>query len=709
MLDATPQGGRTWPPIRTECTTQACREKAQSLTNYLDWNVDPCDDFFAHVCQRWINRTEIPEDQGVYGTFYFVDDVLMDDVKEVLSLRGSENGASGITVKIRDAYRACMDESIPENEKLNALSDVMNSVGIRNWPHTDTTDATPEWQQTFKSVTSELGITPIFNMDIAQDSKNITSYILQLDQMYFANIGRNQLIEQTRKDNIPIVEAYKRYVKDAVRAMNPHMQDETEGRQIAEEILKFESELAKRTRPDEERRDHEKMYLKLRISKLQEDIPQVQWIIFLNDILSKAGNGTRVTSDDYIVILERQYYKSAMQFLQTQNRRIVHNYIGWKILSTLGPYTTDTFADLELKYLSVTSGITKRQARWKQCIAGLGSYAEHAVGRLYVEKKFSEGAKQDVTNMVNILLDTFTEMLNSTDWMDHTTKGKAIRKVKQIASRMAYPDWIMNKKKLEELYRHVSVFPRKTSYVKIFANLLKNVALVNLAKIHKTYNKTLEWASGAAVVNAFYDPGTNVIEFPAGILRPPFYEHGLPMSLNLGGIGMIVGHEITHAFDDEGSQYDADGRLYNWWDEKTKERFKEKAQCFIAQYGGIVDAQANKTLNGINTQGENIADNGGLRAALKAYQKLKAQTSYQSTYLPGYENITEDKMFFISNAMMWCQKYKKGYLEQIIQYEQHSPAQYRVNVPMSNLKEFSDAFSCDHTRPMNARKKCAVW
>ncbi|XP_064466209.1 neprilysin-4-like [Ornithodoros turicata] len=312
--------------------------------------------------------------------------------------------------------------------------------------------------------------------------------------------------------------------------------------------------------------------------------------------------------------------------------------------------------------------------------------------------------------LVEELRRTFRSLIESKAWIDQTTKTEALKKIDGLGSKIGYADRLMNDSYLEGKYKYVKKFSQNTPYVKIIANLLGNNAMQALEQLETYYNKSVEWYTGPAVVNAFYAPGSNDISFPAGILQPPFYEYGLPLSVNMGAIGMVIGHEVTHAFDDTGSQFDSDGKLHNWWTAETRKAFKEGAQCFIKQYGSIKDSQTSLMLNGVNTQGENIADNGGLFGAFHTYRTLlEEKQAYKDLALPGLENVTSDQMFFIANAMVWCQNTRERQLRHLIQYDVHAPAKYRIIVPMSNMPEFSEAFNCSASKPMNATRKCRVW
>ncbi|CAN8016247.1 unnamed protein product [Ixodes persulcatus] len=306
--------------------------------------------------------------------------------------------------------------------------------------------------------------------------------------------------------------------------------------------------------------------------------------------------------------------------------------------------------------------------------------------------------------LVGVLNSTFGEMLINNTWMDEATRNEAMKKLQKMGAKIGYPIWMLNDTYLNGLYEYAPAVFLNYSFLNVFLGLRLNRNIQELLKLRQPYKKEDEWYTGAAVVNAFYNPTSNDITFPAGILQPPFFQDGVPLSLNMGAIGMVIGHEITHGFDDGGNEFDADGQLRNWWTESAQKHFLERAQCFIEQYGNVTVKEVNLTLNGINTQGENIADNSGLKAAYLAFKKFNDTDQV----LPGL-NLTGDQLFFLSNAMGWCQNIRKEKLRSDVQYDPHSPTKYRVNLPMGNSPDFIAVFACSEDSPMNIKKKCSMW
>ncbi|KAL1469245.1 hypothetical protein MTO96_004955 [Rhipicephalus appendiculatus] len=333
-------------------------------------------------------------------------------------------------------------------------------------------------------------------------------------------------------------------------------------------------------------------------------------------------------------------------------------------------------ASFELRV--VKEGVQVERPRWQRCVDEVNYGMPEVVGKLYVQSKFSREAKHEVQDLARRLMTVFNESLQTFKWMDETTRDAAETKLAQMATKIGYPDWLFNETYLEELYKFVPQLSVNASYGEMMYALSENHWKQKMLKLRKPYDKDTEWGIGPAVVNAFYSPSTNEMVFPSGILQGVFYGEGLPRSINFGAIGTVVGHEMTHAFDDTGSQFDAHGALKQWWTNDTRAKFLEKAKCFEDEYGNITDVETNMMLNGKNTVGENIADNGGRRLAFEAYKELlQAEYKYVDTRLKDLEEFSGEQLFFIANAMVKCSLSRPEYLKEQIQYDTHSPDQYR--------------------------------
>lgn len=430
-------------------------------------------------------------------------------------------------------------------------------------------------------------------------------------------------------------------------------------------------------------------------------------------LLQKEFNKVNVTLDgaEEVALYVMDYYRKMPTFFREADPATVFNYFGLKVMLSWAKHASEKIRNSSFELQKAVDGVKKPKSRWETCVRLLNDAMKEVIGYLYVTKKLNKDAKIEVKEIIEAVKEAFIEMLQSVTWMDADTKREATLKLLHMKSRIGYPDWLINTTYLEEFYKYIPRLNHSTPFVSVWKSIIENDWKTTLEKLRMPYDPDKTWLTGAAVVNAFYTE-RNEIVFPAGILQGVFYQPGLPRSINFGAVGFTAGHEVTHGFDDMGSQYDAEGRLRQWWTNGTREEFKNKSECFVQQYGRIYDKDAGMKLNGINTVGENIADNGGLRAAFKAYKKFFQENAKgKDTRLRGLEELSGEKLFFIADATIWCSLYRPERLRSRIQYGSHSPGKYRVNIPMANMAEFSTVWNCRARSPMNPDRSetCSLW
>merc|ERR1711973_12604 len=375
--------------------------------------------------------------------------------------------------------------------------------------------------------------------------------------------------------------------------------------------------------------------------------------------------------------------------------------------------------EIQLEYNKVLTGKETEQPRWEKCVkstAGVdGTYLyfyegslTNAVGSMYAKKHFPASKKDVADEMVANIRKEFKIMLDELDWMDAATKARAHVKVDKMTPHIAYAKEILDNNLINEFYTGLKL--DSPSYLKNILTLKTFISEYYVKEFRKPIDKQ-SWKThgGAAIVNAFYSPEENSIQFPAGILDGLFFQSDRPSYMNYGAIGMVVGHEITHGFDDQGSQKDGDGNLVNWWEKETKEKYLKKAKCIIDQYSDFSVNIKGETLNlnGINTQGENIADNGGFKEAIRAYTRLTGSYG-EEPRLPGLP-YNQRQLFWLSGASVWCVAMRPETLKSRVLTDPHSPGRFRVNGSYKNSKEFAADGRCPVGSPMNPAKKCSVW
>lgn len=424
---------------------------------------------------------------------------------------------------------------------------------------------------------------------------------------------------------------------------------------------------------------------------------------YFNDLLPDVS---QVTEDETIIVYDVPFFEQLGDLLKVTSKRAIANYMMWRVAADSTNHLTDKLKKRQLEYAGAIIGQQSEEPRWKECIDLVTSNFQIAVSALYVRKFFDQDSKAVALDMVNRIREVFEEILAQIPWMDAHTRAAAIVKAKAIVTHIGYPDELMDDNKLTEFYKKVSVDEGKLLESILSIQTLETDMIYE--KLRQAVNKT-DWKthSRAAVVEAAYSPIENSIRFPAGILQDQFFSADRPNYMNYGAIGQVIGHEITHGFDDQGRKYDLGGNLVDWWGKETTESYLTKAKCIIDEYSNFTDKQTELNLNGINTQGENIADNGGVKEAYLAYQEYVKSNGPEGT-LPGL-NYNTNQLFWISSAQTWCAVFRTEALKKRILTGVHSPNQFRVLGSLHNMKEFSADFQCPEGSNMNPAEKCEVW
>lgn len=688
------------------CDTPACIRRAKLINESINKSADPCTDFYSYACGGWMATHKIPESKPSTGGFYLAADQLKETLRDILGNMTLVEDNQNVTDKAALVYNACV--AVPHlDDRQDVVLSIMNTSGLADWPKTRQQACVTGNTPNATTVLAQLRISTVLQADVSRDSKNLSRYVILLDQLSFQWVGRNQLINQTAKSSKPIIAAYKNLINVSMRFMKPDLRDD-ELEKLSNDLLAFEGKLANLTARPEKRRDFIKIYRRTTIGELERNFSHIPIRALLQREFSLAN--ITLTDDETIETIALDYYRKLNEFLRCADPDTLYNYAGLRRMLGWASVGSKEYRNASFEFQKVKYGLRKQKPRWEVCVQSVNDNMPDSAGYLYVQQKFSEEAKQEVQDMASRIMAAFNESLQQIKWMDEKTKGQAEAKLKKMGRKIAYPDWLFNTTYLEGLYKYVPKLSLGDPYGKMMYAVSLNKWIQEMKKLRQPYDRDAEWLEGAAVLNAFYNPSANEMVFPAGILQGIFYEHGIPRSMNFGAIGMVVGHEMTHGFDDTGSQFDADGALEQWWSNKTREEFMNRTKCFQYQYGNITDKETNMTLNGKNTVGENIADNGGLRLSFEAYKNL-LETEYGNvdTRLKGMENVTGKQLFFLSTGMTWCSLTRPEYLMVSIQYDSHSPGRYRVNVPMSNMKAFSDTFNCPANSTMNRTHQCMLW
>lgn len=698
------------------CNTKECVISAAVLMEAMDPTVDPCHDFYQFACGGWLRKNSVPDASSRWGRFHVLREQLMYILKDILSEPNTVQDSKPVNSS-REMYRACMDNDAIEKLGLTPLIQLLNSYG--QWPMTvaNWTADQFDWKLASTSIRRDMGESFLFEVYNYLDWKNTNKSSIYVDQTD-VGLPYSTLINAKSNSTAIIMQAYATYVFESAKAVRDAIQGGSNDSDIIHEVdqmINFQIELAKiQTRP-EERRNRTRMYNVVQLGALQRwtnvvhlnrATSYINWAKYINDIYS-AVNVT-VSENEQIIVKEPQFLRKLVRLLDQTSPRIIANYIHWRLVMKAGDYTNQLMNSVAFNFRKVFYGASVPQPRWRICVDKVSSTLGFAVGSLYIERAFDEQARKEAVEMIGHIKTAFSSLVQESHWMDQETKIRALEKAAAMKDFVAYPDWILNKTRLSQIYEGVET----TS--KHFENALNVTRFLEHDKLKALRLPTdrTAWVTFPSVVNAFYSFFYNAITFPAGILQPPFFGKGRLAALNYGGIGAVIGHEITHGFDDQGRQADKEGRINLWWTNQTLNRYIKGAQCFIEQYGNYTFPEFAGTeafhLNGIISQGENIADNGGVREAFSAYQNYVAINGREAR-LPGLEKYTPEQLFFLSYANIWCGKQTTQSLRQQILNGPHSPEKYRVLGTLSNSIDFARHFHCPNGSVMNRPNKCILW
>uniref|UniRef100_A0A8I4A4G7 Membrane metalloendopeptidase like 1 n=1 Tax=Callithrix jacchus TaxID=9483 RepID=A0A8I4A4G7_CALJA len=511
----------------------------------------------------------------------------------------------------------------------------------------------------------------------------------------------------------PLAQVREAYLQLMVSVATMLREDENlprDSRRVQEDmaqVLQLETQLAKATAPQEERHDVIALYHRMGLKELQSQfgLKGFNWTLFIQTVLSSVN--VKLLPDEEVVVYGVPYLQNLESILDTYSARTIQNYLAWRLVLDRIGSLSQRFKDTRVNYRRALFGTMVEEVRWRECVGYVNSNMESAVGSLYVREAFPRDSKSMVRELVGKVRAVFVETLDELSWMDEESKEKAREKAMSIQEQIGHPDYILEERnrRLDEEYSNLNF-----SEDLYFENGLQNLkvgAQRGLRKLREKADPNL-WIIGAAVVNAFYSPNRNQIVFPAGILQPPLFSEEQPQALNFGGIGTVIGHEITHGFDNSGRNFDKNGNMMDWWSNFSSQHFWEQSECMIYQYGNYSwDLAEGQNVNGFNTLGENIADNGGVRQAYQAYLKWMAEGG-KDQQLPGLA-LTHEQLFFINYAQVWCGSYRPEFAIQSIKTDVHSPLKYRVLGSLQNLAAFADTFHCTQGTPMHPKERCRVW
>jgi predicted metalloendopeptidase len=648
------------------------------LDSTVDKTADPCTDFYQYACGNWIKDTEIPPDQGQWGTFMQLRDHNLAVERDILEK--SEKGGAGrdsIDQKIGDLYGSCMDEKTvnakgvsaakPELDRIAAVQD--KPALIDEIAHVHLT-----------------GPNPLFNFYSNPDMHNADQVIANIDQGGLTLPDRNYYI----KDDDPKMKEMRQHlVEYATEIFTLAGQTPQQASDSAQTVLRIETALAQASMDRTERRDPKNRDHKMTREEAIALGPDFYLNRYFNAIGAPDFKQLNVTNPDF--------FKKVNATLESESLASLKTYVSWHVLSAAAPWLSDPFVQANFKFSQNLTGQKEIQARWKRCVGLTDRELGEALGQRYVELTFGPEGKARMLKMVDALEASLAGDIHDLSWMSDETKKQAKVKLDAIRNKIGYPEVWRD-------YSSVIITPE---------DLIGNIARADtfesrrdIAKIDKPLDRK-EWGMTPPTVNAYYNPSYNEIVFPAGILQPPFFDKSMDDAVNFGGIGLVIGHELTHGFDDQGRKYDPQGNLHDWWTPEDGKEFEQRVSCVADEYSNFV-AVDDKKLNGRLTLGENTADNGGARVALMALNHMIAQDK-SGPEAEKIDGFTPEQRFFLGFGRVWCEKRRPEIARVRVLTDPHSPGKYRVDGVVQNMPEFQKAWGCKPGQAMVAQNACHVW
>jgi len=666
--------GSVWPRVATRPPGPSVQAGVDPEA--LDRSVDPCTDFYEFACGGWAARTSIPPDRPAWSrSFSEITERNLASLRESLEADAAGHFEPGDEEarKLGDFYATCMDEEKAETSSAETLREEFATI-----------EAITDRERLARAVARLhlRDVTALFVFRVQQDLKDATEVIGAADQGGLGLPERDYYLKHDAKT----VELRRRYGDHVTRMLELAGEAHRVAAKHAETVMRIETALARGSMPVVERRDPYKVYHRIDRRGLGREAPGFPWNAYFVELGYPDITAINVAVPGFFAQLNR--------VLTTTRIADLRAYLRWHLLNASARALGARFVDEDFRFTSALTGAERLLPRWKRCVGATDQTLGEALAKPFVRRTFGVADRARARTMIEAIEQGFDANLAGLSWMDAETRGRALEKAAQITNKSGFPD----------RWRDYGILEiDRTSYL---ANLLRGAIFESrrqLDEIGRPVDRT-EWRITPPTVNAYYNPSLNEIVFPAGILQPPFFMAAAPDPVNYGAIGMVMGHELTHGFDDQGRKFDGYGNLRDWWTPAVAEAFTDRAACLVRQFDAYV-AVGDQHVNGKLTLGENIADQGGLKLAYTAYRGTRGS----ATITAQTGTFTAEQQFFISFAQSWCTKRRPDLERLLANIDPHSPPRDRVNGAAANLEAFAPAFSCPAGSPMAPPTRCAVW
>ncbi len=660
-------------------------ERIKPLTSLdltaLDRSADPCADFYQFACGGWRKTHPIPADKARWGRFDELAEYNRYVLKDILDeVAVPANQKTPIERQVGDAYAACMDQATVDRRGLTPVQPYLDAV--------NGAETKADLTRVLGALRRD-GVTGLFTFAVGPDFRDASATLMGVDQGGITLPDRDFYLKDDPK-NTETRERYVAYIETMFRLAGETAADAS---RHAAAVLDFETKLARAQLDRTSRRDPKKRDHRMTRDQLKALAPSFDFDAYFASAQAPGFQDVNVGWPDFFKALDATWQGTSIEDAKT--------YARWRVLNAAAPVLAAPFEKANFDFFSgYLRGIKEQPPRWKRCVAAVDGSLGEALGQLYVARAFGPEAKARMRTLVAALVTALEQDIQALDWMTPATKAKAIEKLHKLGkSKIGYPDkW------------------RDYSSVKIARDdFAGNSFRADAFEVKRNYDKLgkpvdkNDWGMTPPTVNAYYSPQLAEIAFPAGILQPPFFNGAADDAVNFGGIGSVIGHELSHGFDDSGRKFDGDGNLADWWTEADATAFEGRAACIADQYSGYSPVSDPKTgepahINGRLTLGENIGDNGGVRISYMAL--MNTTGALKPAPVDGF---TPEQRFFLGYAQVWCQNSTDADALQRLVTDPHSPGRFRTNGVLANMPEFQKAFSCTPPAAMIPEKRCRVW
>ena len=620
----------------------------------MDLNVRPQDDFFAYANGQWMRETEIPSDKSSWGSFNILHEKSLAQLQVIIQEAANNNTEDPIQQRIGNYYKAFLDTETIADLGLAPLATELVLIEVIE-THADVAS--------YFGRSNAFGIDSPLNFWVDQDAKDSTQYIVYFTQSGLGLPDRDYYFDDTERGR-EILQKYHAYINQLMTLGKAKVSENT-----VDNIIAIETALAEKHWTRVENRDSDRTYNKLSNTALQQLLPDYHLPTFLD--------GLGIGEQSHVIVRQPTYAQALNKIFINTSVKQWQDYLRFKVLNTYAAYLPEAYEQLSFDFYQRTlNGQPEQQPRWKRAVNSINTNIGELLGQLYVAKHFPPEAKARMVELVDQLIAAYRQSISELEWMSPTTREKALEKLANFTPKIGYPDKWKDFSSLEIKADELLDNIRRTH---------KFTHQLQVDKLGKPVDRS-EWFMPPQKVNAYYNPGMNEIVFPAAILQPPFFDLNADDAVNYGGIGGVIGHEIGHGFDDQGSKYTGEGNLENWWTDEDRNNFEQRTRNLIAQYSAYLPLP-DLSINGELTLGENIGDLGGLSIALKAYEQ-----SLHGESPPIIDKFTGQQRVFLGWAQAWRVKRRPELTERLIKTDPHSPPKYRVNGVVPNINAFYSAF-----------------